>query len=115
MVKISYIPDRGDIAWVNFSPRRGREQKGQRPALVLTVKYYNERSGLALVCPITSKKKGYPFEVGFVAKKIEGVVLADQIISIDWKKRNAKFAECIESRVLTEVQEKIAVLLGDAY
>ncbi|HNX60292.1 MAG TPA: endoribonuclease MazF, partial [Spirochaetota bacterium] len=84
MVK-KYIPDRGDVVWLNFTPQSGHEQMGKHPALVLSPKEYNEKTGLAIFCPITSKEKGYPFEVKIKAKNVSGVVLSDQVNSLDWK------------------------------
>ena len=115
MVRTFYIPNRGDIVWLNFSPSRGHEQKGKRPALILSLKDYNERSGLAIVCPITSKKKGYPFEVEFSARRINGIILADQLVSIDWKERAATLVDRVPAEVITEVQEKASLLINDAY
>jgi mRNA interferase MazF len=82
MVK-NYIPERGDIVWLNFTPQTGHEQMGRRPAIVISPFDYNEKVGLGLFCPITSKIKGYPFEVKIENKKIDGVVLSDQIKSLD--------------------------------
>jgi mRNA interferase MazF len=91
-------PARGDIIWLDFDPQLGREQKGKRPALVLSHLYYNSRSKLALVCPITSKSKGYPFEVALGAKnKTRGVILCDQIKSIDWEARSVRTIEKISA------------------
>lgn len=112
MVRVQFVPERGDIVWINFSPRRGHEQKGKRPAFVLTVKNYNERSGLAIVCPVTSIKKGYPFEVEFMSRKIKGVILVDQMTSVDWAERRARFADRANADVIMEAQEKAAVLIG---
>ncbi len=107
-----YIPNRGDIVWLNFTPQSGHEQKGQRPALVLSPKQYNAKVGLALFCPITSQKKGYPFEVDLRStRKITGVALSDQIKSLDWKTRNASFAERVSESVITECVLKIKALL----
>ncbi|MBD2773537.1 endoribonuclease MazF [Iningainema sp. BLCCT55] len=87
------MPQQGDIIWINFTPQTGREQAGRRPALVISPTRYNRKVGLALVCPITTKVKGYPFEVpipeGLV---VSGVVLADQVKSFDWQARQAEFA-----------------------
>ena len=83
MVKSSYTPARGDIVWLNFNPQTGHEQKGRRPAIVISPMEYNAKVGLSLFCPITSQIKNYPFEVRIQNKKIDGVVLADQIKSLD--------------------------------
>jgi len=91
MVTKEYIPERGDIVWINFDPQSGHEQKGKRPAIVLSPKEYNKKVGLGLFCPITSKIKNYPFEVEISSKKINGVVLSDQIKSFDWRTREIEF------------------------
>ena len=107
-----YIPDRGDIVWLNFIPQSGREQSGRRPALVLSPKAYNGKASLAICCPITSKSKGYPFEVAIIdAKKISGVVLADQVKSLDWAERKALFIEKASSNIIAETLGKLQVLL----
>lgn len=111
MVNNEYIPNKGDIIWITFDPRKGREQRGRRPALVLSIQMYNQRSGLALVCPITSYQKGYPFEVPLQEKNVKGVVLADHIHSFDWKKRKATFVQKINTEALEQVLNKIIVLI----
>ncbi len=110
MVK-SYIPNKGDIVWLNFTPQSGHEQMGKRPALVLSPKDYNSKVGLAIFCPITSQKKGYPFEVALHAKKISGVVLSDQVKSLDWSSRNFEYIEKASDSELKEVLDKLKVLL----
>ena len=90
MVEKTFIPDSGDLVWLNFNPQTGHEQKGRRPALVISPKIYNEKSGLVLACPITSQIKNYPFEVALTGHPVKGVVLADQIKSLDWRERRAK-------------------------
>jgi len=110
MVKKKYIPERGDIVWLNFNPVSGHEQQGKRPAIVISPVEYNKKTGLALFCPITSRVKNYPFEVRIENKKINGVVLADQIKNLDWKTREIEFI-LKESREKTEeVINKINVL-----
>jgi len=111
MVRKKYIPKRGDIVWINFNPQKGREQANKRPAVVLSPKIYNKKSGLALMCPITSKIKGYPFETKIQNTKIQGAVLADQIRALDWRARGISFIERIKPKLLFEIQEKILVLL----
>jgi len=107
-----YIPERGDIVWLNFTPQSGHEQMGKRPALVLSPKPYNSKVGLAVFCPITSQKKGYPFEVDLLkTTKIQGVALSDQVKSLDWKTRNARFIEKVPESVLNECVLKIKALL----
>ncbi|MCX6799932.1 MAG: endoribonuclease MazF [Candidatus Falkowbacteria bacterium] len=111
MVINNYIPDRGDLVWVNFNPQRGHEQSGKRPALVLSPLEYNKKTGLALMCPITSQIKGYPFEVIIKEKKIVGAIIADQVRSLDWQERRVKFIQKIKSEALNETQEKLCCLL----
>lgn len=98
--------------WLTFTPRVGHEQAGRRPALVVSPRDYNDKTSLALLCPITSKVKGYPFEVTLPAKgKITGVVLSDQIKSLDWRARRVGFAAQVPEKVVAEVMEKLTVLL----
>ena len=106
-----YIPDSGDIIWVDFSPVKGHEQGGYRPALVITPQYYSMRSNIALLCPITSREKGYPFEVSFKGKKSEGVVLIDQIKAIDFSVRKIKFIEKIDDESLLDIKAKLHSLI----
>ncbi|MBN2261435.1 MAG: type II toxin-antitoxin system PemK/MazF family toxin, partial [Prolixibacteraceae bacterium] len=95
--------------WLNFKPQTGREQDGRRPAIVLSNSSYNEIVGLAIFCPVTSKVKGYPFEVGLPNQlTVSGVILADQIKSLDWKQRNAEFITKLDEQTL----EKVLTLLG---
>ena len=110
MVKKNYIPDRGDIVWLNFDPGSGHEQQGKRPAVVISPREYNRKTGLGLFCPITSKIKNYPFEVNIKTAKIAGVVLADQIKSLDWKIRNIEFIAQETSEKIEEIIDKISVL-----
>ena len=112
MVK-SYEPKQGDIVWVNFDKTKGHEQKGKRPALVISKSAYNKKVGLALMCPITSNEKGYPFEVKLKSTKVSGVVLADQVRTLDWKERKIEFAEKPSSGVIKKVIEKITLLLDE--
>src|SRR4030042_5374552 len=109
---MSYIPDHGDIVWLEFDPQKEHEQKGKRPGIVLSKKEYNQKSNLAIICPITSKIKGYPFEVR-INSIIQGVILSDQIRSIDWKSRNATFIEKTAEEILKEILENIDLLLNE--
>lgn len=105
-------PARGDIVWISFDPQVGHEQAGVRPAVVLSPLAYNKRVGLALICPITSQGKGYPFEVEIPeGGPIHGFVLADQIKSLDWKERGIRPAGKASSTVMTETLEKLSTLL----
>lgn len=108
-----YIPDSGDIVWINFNPQAGRKQSGRRPALVISPKAYNEKTDLAIFCPVTSQVKSYPFEVNIPANlKISGVILSDQIKSLDWKIRKAEFIFKLSKVLLIETLNKINVLLN---
>jgi Growth inhibitor len=111
MVK-RYIPRAGDIIWLDFDPQAGREQTKRRPALVITDQTYNLASGLALVCPLTSRRKPYPFALPVVVDKIEGAVLVDQLKSLDWGARKAKFHSQAELALLAKVRAYLGVLLG---
>ncbi len=106
-----YIPDRGDIIWLDLNPQAGKEHSKRRPVLVLSKKIYNEKVGLCVVCPITSQKKDYPFEVAIAAEKIKGVVLSDQVKSLDWIVRNAKFIDKANNKILLEIKKKLSLLI----
>lgn len=122
--KDRYVPERGDAVWLNFDPQAGHhpkgtssralgaEQAGQRPALVLSPKAYNQKVGLALLCPVTSQIKGYPFEVSLPEQlDVHGVVLADQVRSLDWRRREAERIEAVPEAVVRDVIAKIQTLL----
>lgn len=107
-----YCPDRGEVVWISFDPQAGHEQAGRRPALIVSPFSYNRKVGLALLCPITSRHKGYPFEVPLPAGlAISGVVLSDQIKSVDWRARNAAFCCRVDGDVLLEVIARAQSLL----
>jgi transcriptional modulator of MazE/toxin, MazF len=107
-----YVPDRGDVIAVNFSPQAGHEQANRRPALVLSPGGYNRASGLLLACPITNQQKGYPFEVEINEKiAVSGVILADQIKSLDWNSRAATFICKMPEKIMDDVLAKINVLI----
>lgn len=109
---MTYVPDRGDIVWLTFNPQVGAEQAGRRPAIVLSPSSYNGKVGLAIFCPITSHKKRYPFEVALPKElPVTGVVLSDQIKSLDWRSRNAQFACQAPQEVMTEVLQKLSTLV----
>jgi mRNA interferase MazF len=111
-----YIPARGDAIWLTFTPQAGHEQAGRRPALVLSPASYNGKVGLAILCPITSQVKGYPFEVATHAgSRISGVVLADQVKSLDWRVRQAEFICKLPRETTVEVLDKLGVLLFNAH
>ena len=107
----NYIPDRGDIVWLDFAPQTGHEQHGKRLAVVLSPQSYNLKSRLALFCPITTKQKGYPFEVKIEAGKINGVVLSDQVKSLDWLQRGAEFIVKASEEEMNEIIKKLNVLI----
>ncbi|MBL8981706.1 MAG: endoribonuclease MazF [Gemmatimonadetes bacterium] len=107
-----FVPDRGDAVWLEFDPQAGHEQAGRRPALVLSPASYNARVGLALVCPITSHVKGYPFEVVLPASgRLRGAVLADQVKSLDWRMRRARRFGRVPADLMEQVIVRIEVLL----
>lgn len=109
---MAYIPERGDVIWLQFNPQAGHEQAGRRPALVLSPKAYNSKAGLMLCCPVTSKIKGYPFEVQLPADfDVTGVILSDQVRSLDWKAHKAEFIAQAPEGVVNEVLEKLNTLL----
>ena len=108
----SYVPDRGDIVWLQFNPQAGHEQAGHRPALVLSPASYNRRSGLMLCCPMTSQMKGYPFEVLITSDTDrDSVVLTDQVKSLDWKVRKAVKKGTASIEVIAEALSKLQTLL----
>lgn len=109
----AYCPKQGDVVWLAFTPHAGHEQAGHRPALTLSPEAYNRKSGLALFCPIASKAKGYPFEVPLPDDMTaSGVVLSDQVRSLDWSARRAKFACAAPSSVMEEVLGRLESLLA---
>jgi mRNA interferase MazF len=106
------VLDRGDVVWVSFTPTRSHEQGGRRPALIMSPKIYNAKTGLALVCPITTQIKGYPFEVPITVRDINGVVLSDHMRSLDWKERRVEKIQKAPESVLHEVQQHLKELLA---
>ncbi|MBU3582456.1 endoribonuclease MazF [Polynucleobacter sp. 15G-AUS-farblos] len=109
---VSYVPDAGHIVWLEFDPQVGREQAGRRPAVVLTPASYNKKTSLMICCPLTSQIKGYPFEVLVEIDGTQSVVLSDQVKSLDWKIRKAKFKDKVSLDVLVEVRAKAKSLLS---
>lgn len=108
------VPRRGDVVWLSFDPQAGHEQAGRRPAFVLSPEIYNRKSGLSLACPVTSRVKGYPFEVALpTGLGVSGVILADQIKSLDWKARKAQFAAATNDDVIEDVLALILPLIGE--
>jgi mRNA interferase MazF len=113
MVKKDFVPDRGDTVWITFNPQAGHEQAGRRPAVVLSPAAYNGKVGLAILCPITSKIKSYPFEVVLPAGlPISGAVLSDQVKSLDWQARNAELICPLPEETVTEILQKLGALLA---
>jgi len=109
-----YIPGRGDAVWITLNPQAGHEQAGRRPALVLSPSAYNGKVGLAILCPITTQVKGYPFEVAIPSgSKLTGVVLADQVKNLDWRVRKAEFICKVPRKTTDEVLQKLGTLLSD--
>jgi mRNA interferase MazF len=109
---MNYVPGRGDIVWLNLTPQSGREQSGRRPVVVLSPQSYNQKVGLALVCPITNQAKGYAFEVEIPrGMRVKGVILSDHVKSADWQTRNIEFICRVNESVVEEVVEKIETLL----
>ncbi len=111
---MSYVPKRGDLVWLTFDPQAGHEQAGRRPAFVLSPEAYNRKTSLFLACPVTSRAKGYPFEVALpVGLPVSGVILADQIKSLDWKARKAEYAASTTGEVLDDVVALILPLIDE--
>jgi mRNA interferase MazF len=110
-VRRAYVPDAGDLVWASFDPQAGHEQTGRRPALVLSPADYNGKVGLALACPITSHVKGYPFEIAASGKRVRGVILADQLRSLDWRARQFTFIERAEEEAIVATKELLQTLL----
>jgi mRNA interferase MazF len=111
----AYVPDAGDVVWVDFTPQAAHEQAGRRPAVVLSPQSYNEKAGLAVLCPITSHAKGYPFEVAIpAALAVWGVILADQLKSLDWRRCQVQRFGKIPATVLDTLLRRVAALLGIA-
>jgi mRNA interferase MazF len=109
----SYIPERGDVIWLDFQPQAGHEQGGRRPAVVLSPRAYNGKVGLALLFPVTKQAKGYPFEVKLPAGiGVTGVVLADHVKNLDWQGRRAEFICRLPARVVEDIIAKLAVLIS---
>lgn len=107
-----YVPEAGDIVFLDFDPQVGREQAKRRPALVLTDMRYNRASGLAVVCPLTSRRKPYPFALPATVGEVEGAILVDQLKSLDWAGRRAEFHSRVSAGMLSKVRQYVAVLLS---
>lgn len=108
----NYFPEQGDVVWVDLEPVRGHQQGGRRPALVLSRGAYNRKVGLMIACPITTRSKGYPFEVVIPeGYNVKGVILADHVKSLDWKSRQVELINSLPSEVVEEVQQRLGPLL----
>ena len=108
-----YVPQRGDAVWINFNPRVGHEQAGHRPAVVVSPGAYNSKTHLAILCPITSQVKGYPFEVAIpTGLDVTGVILADQVKSMDWQARNAALICPLPTEIVDAVLQRVETLLA---
>jgi mRNA interferase MazF len=109
---MAYVPERGDVVWITFNPQAGHEQAGRRPAVVISPKAYNGKVGLALLCPVTSQVKGYPFEVSIPdGLPVNGVILSDQVKSLDWKARNAEKACSLPEGSMKKVLQRVKALI----
>ena len=111
MARRVYVPDAGDVVWLEFDPQAGHEQAGHRPALVMSPSLYNSKAGLMVCCPLSTKIKGYPFEVRTEVGGQAGVVLSDQVKSLDWKVRKARKRGSVPETVMLEVRARIKALL----
>jgi mRNA interferase MazF len=111
MARQPYVPDAGDIVWISFNPQAGHEQAGHRPAVVLSPASYNAKTGLMVCCPMTTQIKNYPFEVT-VAGDGPSAVLADQVKSLDWRKRRTRRKGAISPAELADVRAKLRALIG---
>jgi mRNA interferase MazF len=110
---VAYVPARGDLVWLEFDPQTGHEQAGRRPALVVSHTAYNKKVGLALLCPITSAVKSYPFEVALPSGlPVSGVVLSDQVKSLDWRARRAARIAAVPAPILDQVVARIVALIA---
>ncbi len=108
-----YVPERGDVVWITLNPQAGHEQAGRQPAVVLSPSAYNGRVGLALLCPVTNQVKGYPFEVLIPeGLAVNGVILADQVKSLDWRVREAEFACSLPAETARDALQRAIVLLS---
>ena len=110
----AYVPRRGDVVWITLNPQAGHVQGGRRPAVVLSPQSYNGKVGLAILCPVTSHPKGYPFEVLLPAGlPVAGAILSDQVKSLDWRARNAELICSLPAGTISEALQKLATLLSE--
>ena len=109
----TYVPRCGDVVWITLNPQAGHEQEGRRPAVVLSPKSYNGKTGLAILCPVTNQIKGYPFEVLIPeGLSVSGAVLSDQVKSLDWRARDAELMCTLPAETISEVLQKLVTLLS---
>ena len=109
----SYIPERGDVVWITLAPQAGHEQAGRRPAVVLSPADYNDKTGLAVLCPVTGQIKGYPFEVVLpTGLPVTGAVLSDRVRNLDWRARNAELISTLPANAIVEVLRRLLTLLS---
>jgi mRNA interferase MazF len=109
----NYIPQCGDVVRISLNPQAGHEQAGRRPAVVLSPRSYNGKTGLAILCPITSHIKGYPFEVVLPdGLPVAGAILSDQVKSLDWRVRNAELICTLPAGIVSEIIQKLGALLS---
>lgn len=111
MVNNSFVPEKGDLVWLEFSPQAGHEQQGHRPAICISQKLYNQKTGLALFCPITSHIKGYPFEVVLSDHSINGCILSDQVKNLDFVQRKCSFIEKASADEINSVVENVKLMI----
>jgi mRNA interferase MazF len=110
----TYVPRRGDVVWISLNPQAGHEQAGRRPAVVLSPQSYNGKVGLAILCPITSQAKGYPFEVRLpLGLPVAGAILSDQVKSLDWRARRTELICTLPEETISEALQKLATLLSE--
>lgn len=109
----NYVPEKGDLVWLDFTPQAGHEQKGRRPAICVSKKAYNQKVGLAVFCPVTRHIKGYPFEIILQNHSISGCILSDQVKNLDWKQRNCDFIEKANVDEIGTTIENIKLLIDD--
>lgn len=110
---MGYVPERGDVVRISLSPQAGHEQSGRRPAVVVSPAVYNGKVGLAILCPITTRVKGYPFEVLIPeGLPVKGVILSDQAKSLDWRARQAEFICVLPDQIISSVLQKFGTLVS---
>ena len=107
----AYVPDTGEVVWLEFDPQAGHEQAGHRPALVISPASYNGKTGLMVCCPMSTKIKGHPFEVVTQVDGLDCAVLSDQVKSLDWRVRRAQKKAVVSADVLVHVKAKMKALL----